>query len=251
MERFFLNEKVAVVTGAGSGIGRSTAITFAERGAKLALIDINAPNLESVAEIIERQGGSCKIYVSDVADEKLMKEVFENIFIEFENVDILANVAGIWERIPFLKLSMGNFNRMIAVNLLGCFNCCRSVLPNMVKRRYGKIVSVGSIAGKDGSTLGSSHYAASKGAISAFSASLAREFGAFGLNINVVCPGLIETPIGEATGQDGMDTYVKKSALKRIGKPDDVANVIAFLASNAASFITGQTVNICGGHRFD
>jgi NAD(P)-dependent dehydrogenase (short-subunit alcohol dehydrogenase family) len=251
MDKFRLDDKVAVVTGASSGIGRATAIAFAERGARLALIDINTADLESVAQTIGKQGGPCKFYVSDVSEANAIQVVFENIFNEFERIDILANVAGIWESIPFLQLPMTKFNRMMAVNFMGCVNCIKMVLPGMVERRYGKIVSVASVAGKEGSALGSSHYAASKGAIVAFSWSLAKEFGAYGVNINVVCPGLIETPMGMSTGQAGIDAYLKRCALKRMGKPEDVANIMAFLASDAASFITGQTCNVCGGTRFD
>lgn len=251
MDKFLLHKKVAVVTGAGSGIGRATAITFAERGAKLALIDLKAADLESVAQAIEKQGGSCKIYLLDVSDAKVVGEIFETILNEFKKIDILANVAGIWESIPFLQLPMENFNRVMAVNFMGCVNCTKMVLPVMVKARYGKIISVASVAGKEGSALGASHYAASKGAINAFSWSLAKEFGAHGININVVCPGLIETPMGKSAGQAGIEGYVKRCALKRMGKPEEVAEVIAFLASDAASFITGQTINVCGGTRFD
>lgn len=251
MDKFLLDKKVAVVTGGGSGIGRATAITFAERGARLALIDNNGEKLESVARMIEQNGGMCKFYIADVADAQALQSVFQGISKDFEKVDILANVAGIWEAIPFLELPMDNLDRMLAVNFKGCVNCIKIVLPLMVERRYGKIVSVASVTGKEGSALGSSHYGASKGAIIAFSCSLAREYGVYGININVVCPGLIETPMSARAGQAGIEAYCKKSALKRIGQPEEVAAVITFLASDAASFVTGQSWNVCGGTRLD
>lgn len=251
MDSFLLAGKNAVVTGAGSGIGRATSIALAERGARVAMIDVNESNLRSVARDIEQQGGTCRFHVSDVSDAGQIKGVFEKIFDDFETIDVLANVAGIWEAIPFLDLPMTKISRILEINFLGCVNCIKMVLPGMVERKYGKIISVASIAGKDGSAIGSSHYAASKGAINAFSCSIAREFGPYGINVNTVCPGLIETPMGRASGQAGIEGYVKKCALKRLGQPEEVANVIAFLGSDAASYVTGQAWLVCGGTRFD
>lgn len=251
MEKKNSDRQVVVISGAGSGIGRSTAIKFAEQGANLAMIDIDATKLEDVAINIEKKGGSCSIYISDVSNEKAIQSVFDEIIDKYDRIDILANIAGIWESHSFLQMPVENFNRVMQVNFMGCVHCSKMALPGMVKRRYGKIISVASIAGKQGSGLGSSHYAASKGAIIAFSFSLAKEFGAYGINVNTVCPGYIETPMIKLCGDAAVETYIKNSAFKRGGKPEEVAEVITFLASDAASYITGQTINVCGGTRLD
>jgi NAD(P)-dependent dehydrogenase (short-subunit alcohol dehydrogenase family) len=251
MDKFLLNEKVAVVTGAGSGIGRAAALMFAERGAKVALIDRDLSSLESAGTEINKRGGFAEAYLCDVSSEKEVRETFERIRNHFGPIDILANVAGIWEATPFLSLTQENIRRMLDTNFLGCVNCTRMVLPGMVERKYGKIVSVSSVAAKEGSALGSSHYAASKGAINAFTRSIAREYGRYGINVNAVCPGLIETPMGAATGQAGLEAYVRRCALGRIGRPEEVAAVMAFLVSDAASYVTGQCWSVCGGSHFD
>jgi len=253
MDKFRVENKVAVVTGASSGIGRATAMALAERGAQLALIDINASGLQNVAETIGCKECLCKYYISDVANYQDLEATFKEIMKEFGRIDILVNVAGIWESVPFLEMSSDHFERMLDVNLKGAFNSFKLSLPTMVKRRYGKIVSVSSLAGKQGSMSGGSHYAASKGGLIALSASLAREFGSNGININVVCPGLIETPLLGPNGpsEKGRTGYTSQSAQKRPGQPEEVAALIVFLASDAASHVTGQAWNICGGSRID
>ncbi|MFH1090087.1 MAG: SDR family NAD(P)-dependent oxidoreductase [Pseudomonadota bacterium] len=251
MDNFRLDEKVAVITGAANGIGRATAELFAALGAGLTLIDLKEADLNSTAEEIKKRGGEVETGVADVTDYSSLSRCFERFYDRYGRIDILVNNAGIWEFTPWLDLPLGNFHRMMAVNFMGCVHCVKLALPKMLENGYGKIVSVASVAGREGSAVGSSHYASSKGAIIAFTRSLAKEFGTRGININAVCPGLVMTVMGQATGDVGLQAYTSRSALKRGGRPEEVANVICFLASDAAAFVTGQAWNVCGGYRLD
>lgn len=247
MLNFGLEDKVAVITGTASGIGKATAVMFAELGARLALLDVNADGVETVAKEIRARGCDCRYYGVDITDAAAMDNSFDLILSYFSRIDILVNVAGIWESVPFLQMKQANLERMMSINLTGCFNCIKRVLPNMVERRYGKIISVASTVGKVGSGLGSSHYAASKGALLALTYSLAKEYGAYGININAVAPGPIDTGISQLLGERAIQEYTKSTALKRIGKPEEVAAVIAFLASDSSSYVTGQAWDVSGG----
>jgi len=247
----FHNE-LAVITGAASGIGKSTAIAFAHLGAKIALIDVNQESVKQVANQCLQMGAFCKSYHADVADFEATRNIFKQILVHLGEIGILINVAGIWERVPFLNMSGKDLDRMIDINFKGCFNTIKLVLPQMVERRHGKIVSVASVAGKMGSSAGAAHYAASKGALIALTRSLAREFGEFNIHINAVAPGVIETPMVQKIGRAAIKgNQVQQSALKRVGKPEEVAAVIVFLSSSLSSFITGQVWNVCGGYLMD
>lgn len=243
-----LDNKVAVITGAASGIGEATAVMFAELGAKLALLDINADGLRTIENKVGEKGVYCRSYKADISNTEILDNVFSLILGQFSYIDILVNAAGIWESVPFIEMRQVDLERVMAVNFTGSFHCIKRVLPHMIKRRYGKIISVSSTAGKVGSGIGASHYAASKGALIALTYSLAREYGIYGLNINAVTPGFIDTPIGRLAGEKAIQEYVKSSALKRVGKPEEVAAVIAFLSSDLSSFVTGQAWNVCGGY---
>lgn len=247
---FRLHNKVAVITGAGSGIGRATAIMFAGLGAQLALVDVNEDNLRLTVDNIIHKSCACRSYICDVSDDKSLELVFKDI-LKQTPVDILVNAAGIWESIPVLKLKRAEIERMMSINYIGSFNAIKLVIRQMIKKRSGNIICVASLAGKTGSLIGSSHYAASKGALLALVRSLAREYGKYNININAVTPGLIDTPMGTLTGGRSKRNYVKATALKRVGKPEEVAAVITFLASGLSSYVTGQSWNVCGGYLID
>ncbi len=244
-----LKNKVAVITGAGSGIGEAIAVAYAGQGAKICLLDIDSSNLERVRARV-KQFTECECFAIDITDRSKLKETFELIFSLFGSVDILINAAGIWKGTPILQMSDEEMDRVMDVNFMGSYNCTKLVLPQMVERKKGKIVFVVSVAGKIGSGT-ASHYAASKGAGIAFVKSLARELASHGILVNAVAPGLIDTPMGKATGEYGIHGYMARCPLGRLGKPDEVASLAVFLGSAASDFITGQVWNVCGGYLMD
>ncbi len=242
-------KKVAVVTGAANGIGEAAARLFARRGYAAAIMDINEKIYE-VRDDITAVGGQCIAKQCDTSKEKDVEEFIAHVMKTYGRIDALNNNAGIVIVKPLEETTWEDYRRVVDVNLGGIFLFCKHVLPVMKNQKGGAVVNMGSVSGHVGQT-DHAIYGATKGAIIAFSRSLAREFGSYGLNINVVCPGLIQTPMGAATGQAGIEGYTKKSALKRIGQPEEVAAVIAFLASDAAGYVTGQAWNVCGGTRLD
>ena len=251
-----LRDQLAVITGAGGGIGYATAVSFAGLGAKLALLDLDGEHTEATARECKEIGSSCKAYTADVTDFGALRRVFDQIHDDLGNIDILINSAGIWRNTPILETPDTTLDTIMNVNLKGSINSIKLALPGMIEKRYGKIVSLASTAGKIGSATGGIYYAASKGAIIALTRSLAREFGVFNVYVNAVAPGLIETPMGKLSAdphgyEKGFQAYAQQCALKRIGKPEDVAAVICFLASPLSSFVTGQVWNVCGGLIFD
>ncbi|MCK9231115.1 MAG: SDR family NAD(P)-dependent oxidoreductase [Dehalococcoidales bacterium] len=248
---FNLRNKTAVITGSASGIGRSVAVAFAGLGAKIVLLDKKGRGLEELCNAVENKGAACLPYIVDLTDIDALNDTFGNIFEKLDRLDILVNSAGIWEYKLFSEMNDYDLNRMMQINFQGYFNVLKCVVPRMIEQLYGKIICLSSVAGKVGSGVGASHYAASKGAIIAFIRSLAKEVGKYGINANVICPGLIDTPITGSSSMLAKDAYVKNCILKRLGKPEEVAAVAAFLASDLSSFVTGQAWNVCGGYIFD
>ncbi|HSR13537.1 MAG TPA: glucose 1-dehydrogenase [Thermodesulfobacteriota bacterium] len=246
-----LNGKVAIITGAGGGIGRGAALKFASLGARVAVADIKREGaMETVSEI-ERLGSKGLDLDTDITSFAQVKAMVERTLSHFGQIDILVNNAG-WDKIePFVKNTPEFWDKIIALNLEGHIYCTRAVLDHMMGRKYGKIVNVSSDAGRVGST-GEAVYSACKGGMIAFTKTMARELARYQINVNCVCPGATETPLlaeitsGE-TGAKIIDAMVKAVPFRRLGKPEDLAAAIAFLASDDAAFITGQTLSVSGG----
>ena len=239
--------RVALVTGASRGIGRAIALALAEAGAAVAVnYRENKALAEEVVREIEKNNGIAIPWRADVADANQVQAMVEGICSRFDHVDILVNNAGVIRDLLLLEMEEKDWEAVLQTNLFGVYHCSRAVLKQMVMKRWGRIISLSSIAGRDGGR-GQTNYAASKGAINAFTRSLARELGPKGITVNAIAPGLIATDMSQGVIAFSDDWVRERIALRRIGKPCDIAPVAVFLASEEASYITGQVINVDGG----
>ena len=238
--------RIALITGGGSGIGRSIALRIGRAGAKIAVLDIDGAAAERTAAEI---GGGALALAADVADAAAVRAAIEQARAALGPVTVLVNVAGIGSFVPLLEMSQDQWDRMIAVHLTGTFNCTRAVASDMVAAGWGRIVNIASVAGLNGGGPGLSHYAAAKGGIIGFTKALAHELGPSGITVNCIAPGLIDTPlIRKSLVSDELRTRAIEGApVRRIGVPDDIAAACAFLVSEEAGFFTGQVMSPNGG----
>lgn len=249
-----LTSKVAIVTGAASGIGRATALALAECGAA---VTINYRRNEGGAELLRKQivsGGRRAIAVqADVTIAADVDALVKRTTEELGPVDILVNNAGsLIERLRILDLTEQRWDEVMNLNLKSAFLCSKAVAASMMERKTGAIINLSSIAGRNGGALGSIHYSTAKGGLITFTKGLAKELAPYGVRVNAVSPGVIDTPYHEQfSSPEMMKGYVNAIPLGRVGTPDEVAKVIAFLASDAASYLAGETIEINGGMFMD
>jgi 3-oxoacyl-[acyl-carrier protein] reductase len=254
MSTFDLNGKVALVTGASSGIGRATAEALAANGARVAInFHRNEAGAAAAHAEIVSAGGSAIVAQANVTRAKEVRSLVERTVAEFGPIDVLVNNAGsLVERLKILELTEERWDEVIDLNLKSAFLCCQAVAGSMMERKAGAIVNVSSIAGRTGGALGSIHYSAAKGGLITFTKGLAKELGPFGVRVNAVSPGVIDTPYHEQfSSPEMMKAYAAQIPLGRIGTPAEVAQVICFLASDAASYLAGETIEINGGMFMD
>ena len=247
---FDVNGKVALVTGASSGIGRATAEALAANGASVAInFHRNQAGAEAALSQITGSGGRAMIVQADVTRASEVQLLVEKTVNEFGPIDILVNNAGsLIERLKILELTEERWDEVIDLNLKSAFLCSKGVAGSMMERKMGTIVNVSSIAGRNGGALGSIHYSAAKGGVITFTKGLAKELAPFGVRVNAVTPGVIDTPYHEQfSSPEMMKTYAGMIPLGRVGRPAEVASVICFLASDAASYLAGETIEINGG----
>lgn len=241
-----LKDKVAIITGSGQGIGKTTALTFAREGAAVVVSDVTEELVKNaVAEILDA-GGVALGQVCDVTNRVQVQAMAQNTLQEFGKIDILLNNAGIIRDSQLIKMTEAEWDIVINVNLKGVFNCTQAVAKPMLEAGYGRIINTSSIVAIFGN-FGQTNYAATKGGIISMTKVWARELGPRGITVNAVAPGFIGTDIIKSIPQKVLQTMIDKTPLKRLGEPQEVANVHLFLASEEASFLNGQCLIVDGG----
>lgn len=246
-----LKDRVAVITGAARGIGKAIAFAFSREGAKVALVDVERPRLEASREEIEKKGGKAIALTCDITKSSDVQGMVDEVKRAFGRIDILVNNAGIIRRGTIETVTEEDWDRVIEVNLKGTFNCCKAVVETMKAQRYGKIVNVSSIAGKLGDITSAPGYGPSKAGIDALTKTLARHLAPYGINVNAVSPHAIETEMSAQWSEERRKEIIASIPLGRLGKPEDVAEAVLFLASDESSFITGEILDVNGGALMD
>ena len=246
-----LKNKVAIVTGARRGMGRTHALALAKAGAKVAVVDISQEECEKVVEEIKKEKGEAIAIKCDVSRKAEVDEMVRKTINKWGKIDILVNNAGICQFKPFLDLTEEEWDRTININLKGYFLCAQAAAREMTKQKSGAIVNIASIAmGQVGCGFPTlAHYCASKGGIVAMTEALALELAPLNIRVNVIAPGAIDTPMASSTSQDPkiLESTLSRIPLRRMGKPGEVSNLVLFLASDESSYMTGSTVVIDGG----
>lgn len=241
-----LIDKVAVITGGSSGIGKATAIRFAKEGAKVIIWDVNLTDAEKVIEEIKEIGGIGKAYEVDVTDRKQIEEATNRVIEEFDKIDILINNAGITMDATLLKMKEEQWDKVIDINLKGTFNCGQVIAKHMAERQSGVILNAASVVGLYGN-FGQTNYAASKWGVIGMTKTWAKELGRKNIRVNAVAPGFISTDMVKKIPEKVLNMMKEKALLGRLGTPEEVANAYLFLASDEASFITGTVLSVDGG----
>ncbi|HPE15930.1 MAG TPA: 3-oxoacyl-ACP reductase FabG [Oscillospiraceae bacterium] len=243
-----LENKVAIITGGAKGIGYATAKKFMEEGAAVAIFDVDKNAVEAA---VNEFSGLYKIagYVVDITSFEQVETTTAEVFRRFGHIDILVNNAGIISDALLHKMTPEQFSRVIGINLTGSFNCAKAAVGYMIEQQSGVLLNAASIGGIYGN-VGQSNYSATKGGVIQMAKVWAKEYGKYNIRANAVAPGLIDTPILKPIPQEILDRMIKRVPMRRLGLPGEIANVYAFLASDEASFVTGEVIEVSGGYTY-
>lgn len=238
--------KVALITGAGQGIGRATALAFAREGADIVVDDMNFDTARRVAEEVQTLGRDALGIKANVASPYEVEYLIAAAREKFKKIDILVNNAAIITMIPFLKMSRNEWEQILDIDLHGIFHCTRAVIEQMMEQKWGRVISLSSCAGQMG-MAGAVHYSTAKAGILGFTKALAREVAPLGITVNAIAPGGIDTAQARSHRPGLIEEFIEATPVGRIGRPEEVASLCLFLASEEASFITGQVISPNGG----
>ena len=241
-----LKNRVAIVTGGGQGIGKKICLRLAENEAKVAVFDVNEELSQEVIKRIKAKGGDALAVKVDVAKYEEVNEATRQVIDKFKGIDILINNAGITKDSLLLRMKEEDWNMVLQVNLNGAFNCLKAVLRYMMRQKYGRVVNISSIIGIRGN-IGQANYSASKAGIIGLTKSAAREVGRYGITVNAVAPGFIDTIMTRRLNKEAVDVIISQVPLQRMGKPGEVASLVTYLVSEEAAYITGEVIKIDGG----
>lgn len=251
---FQLTHRVAIVTGSGSkrGIGRTIALMLARQGAKIVVADLNMDGIEETVQAVKEAGGEALGVELNVTDKASVDAMVNKVLEAYGRIDILVNNAGISQKVTVQEMTLEDMTKIFTVNMFGLFLCTQAVLETMKKQKYGRIVNLSSVSAKrGGGVFGGAHYSASKAAVLGFSKNLAREVAQDGITVNCVAPGLVNTDIWKSLDEQTAESVIASIPMGRPGETDEIAAAIAFLASDEASYITGEEIDINGGSHMD
>lgn len=246
-----LEDGTALVTGAGRGIGRVIALVLAREGANVAVNDIDAKSAEETANEIRAMGRKALAIEADVSNSKEVNGMVEAVIRAFEKIDILVNNAGIFSSTPLDNVAEDEWDKVMKINLKGVFLCSKAVMKYMKKQRSGRIVNIASLAAKIGGIFAGVNYAASKAGVICLTKSFAENLASYGINVNAVAPGVIETDMTKNWPEEVKQSFLKQIPFGRFGTAGEVAETVLFLASDGANYITGETIDVNGGILMD
>ena len=241
-----LRDKISIITGSARGIGRATALKFAAEGAYVVVCDLDQASIDAAVKTITGQGGKASGFVVDVTDRSSIDAMVSAVIAKCGRIDTLVNNAGIVQDARMINMTDDQFDKVIDVNLKGTYNCAKAVIDAMLMQQSGVILNASSVVGIYGN-FGQTNYAASKFGVIGMAKTWAREFGRNGIRANAVCPGMIETDIIKGIPDKVLQSITDRVPLGRLGKPEEIANTYAFLASDEASFINGAVIEVSGG----